>query len=77
MVYTWSTNGQPTYASTSTFSSTLDLATAADLDGNRRWNEMLVFDRQARAWQVYRWQSYTPTLARAGTLDVSYDVVLG
>jgi hypothetical protein len=65
----------PVYRGNATFSSTFDLGLAADLDDDRRHDELLLFDRDAAQWQVYTYRNFDPVLARAGAWSVGYDVL--
>ena len=71
------TAGKPWDRRYTNFSSTLDIAASGDFSGDGRRNELFVFDRDARAWQVYGFSNCAPILARAGTFPVAYDVAWG
>lgn len=72
------TAGKPLHRRYINFSSTLDIAASGDLSGDGRRNELFVFDRDARAWQVFQLSgSCAPVLARAGTFPIAYDVAWG
>jgi hypothetical protein len=53
-----------------------DLATAADLDDDGRFNELLVYDRDAGGWRVYRFHQFRATAVSSGTWPAGYDTVL-